>query len=88
MKYYDLDEEEKEILADYNAGKYKPVKNQVQMGKMLVLAAKNTLSKTKNINLRLSEKVIIKLKGKAAALGLPYQTLASSVLHRFALSQK
>ena len=86
MKYYDLDEEEQKILADYDAGLYKPVKNQTEMRKKLEAAARNTLAKTKNINLRLSEKVIIKLKAKAAAFGIPYQTMASSVLHRFALS--
>lgn len=86
MKYYDLDEEEAQILADFNAGLFKPVKNQTEMREKLKLAARNTLAKTKNINLRLSGKVLIKLKAKAASFGIPYQTMASSVLHRFALS--
>lgn len=86
MKYFDLDKEEAQILADYDAGLFKPVKNQAEMRKKLELAAKNTLAKTRNVNLRLSEKVFIKLKAKAAAFGIPYQTMASSVLHRFALS--
>lgn len=54
---------------------------------MLQEAARNTLNKTKNINLRLSEKVVVKLKAKAAKEGIPYQTLASSVLHKFANSE-
>lgn len=86
MKYYDLDKEEKEIERAYEAGELKPLKNQAKWKRMLVQAARNTLAKKANINLRLSQKVLIKLKAKAAAYGLPYQTLASSVLHRFALS--
>lgn len=86
MKDYDLDKEEKELLADYEAGLFKPAKNSAELKEKFRLAAKNTLAKTRNINLRLSEKVFIKLKIKAAEFGIPYQTMASSVLHRFALS--
>ena len=42
-----------------------------------------TLNKTKNINIRLSEKDVLKLKTKAIETGIPYQTLVSSILHRF-----
>ena len=85
MKYYDLDEEEKEIERAFEAGQLKPLKNQAKWRKVLMEAARNTLAKNANINLRLSQKTLIKLKAKAAAYGLPYQTLASSVLHRFAM---
>ena len=85
MKYYDLDEEEKEIERAFEAGELKPLKNQAKWRKVLMEAARNTLAKNANINLRLSQKTLIKLKAKAAAYGLPYQTLASSVLHRFAM---
>jgi len=42
------------------------------------------LGKTKNINIRLSHKDLLKLKSRAVASGIPYQTLVASVLHRFA----
>lgn len=84
MKYYDLDKEEKEILAAYDAGKLKPAKNQSKWRKMFVAAAKNTLAKKQNVNLRLARKTLVKLKAKAAKQGLPYQTLAASILHRYA----
>lgn len=45
------------------------------------------LKKTKNINLRLSEDTVSSLKVKAARLGLRYQTLAGSILHRYASGQ-
>lgn len=84
MKIYQLDPEEEQILKDFEDGKYVRVKNFEQEKKRLQEIARNTLNKTKNINLRLSEKVVAKLKAKAAKVGIPYQTLASSVLHRFA----
>jgi len=56
---------------------------------MLKKAAENTLKslesqkKSKNINLRVTEATYRNLKAKAAKLGLPYQTLASSILHQY-----
>lgn len=83
MKYFDLDNEEKQILADFENDEFVSVAND-QMKKMYQKYATETLSKTKNINIRLSEKDLWKLKARAVEEGLPYQTLASSVLHRFA----
>jgi len=39
--------------------------------------------KTKNINIRISEDDLIRLKRKAEEDGMPYQTLISSVLHKY-----
>lgn len=84
MKYYELDPDEEQILKDFEAGKYIRVKDFAKQKKLLMEAARNTLNKTKNINIRLSERDLHKLKAKAAKEGLPYQTLASSILHRSA----
>ena len=84
MKQIILDKEEKQILKDFEEGKYIRVKDFEQEKKRLQEIARNTLKKTKNINLRLSEKDLHKIKVKAAEDGIPYQTLVSSVLHRFA----
>lgn len=86
MKYYQLTREEKQILEDFEKDKFISITNLDKQKKLFQKYAKNTLSKTKNINIRLSEKILAKLKIKAAKEGLPYQTLASSVLHRFATS--
>lgn len=83
MKYYDLTDEEKELLEAVESGKAKRVKNYVQAKKAVMAAARNTLNKTKNINIRLSEGVLSKLKAKAVEEGIPYQTLVSSVLYKF-----
>ena len=82
MKTVILDEEEEQIIKDFEAGKYIRVKNFEQEKKRLQEIARNTLNKTRNINLRLSERDLYKLKTKAAEEGIPYQTLASSILHK------
>ena len=84
MKYFILDEEEQQLLEEFERGEWKTIRNFAKEKKLYEAAARNTLKKTKNINLRLSERVVARLKAKAAKEGIPYQTLASSVLHQFA----
>lgn len=83
MKYYEFDKEEKQILADFDKDEFQSIKDFKRKKKTYESYAKNTLSKTKNINIRLAEKDLQKLKSLAAKRGLPYQTLAASILHRF-----
>jgi len=83
MKYYELTKEEKQILKDYEDGKFVPVKSLNKVRRELKLIAKNTLNKTRNINVRITQKVLYKLKRKAMEEGIPYQTLVSSVLHKY-----
>lgn len=82
MKYFELDKEEQELLDSVERGEWKPVKNLAKVKKELMAAARNTLNKTRNINIRLSERDIHKLKARAIKEGIPYQTLASSILHQ------
>ncbi|MCR4277726.1 MAG: CopG family antitoxin [Candidatus Berkelbacteria bacterium] len=82
MKYYELDKEEEQIAKDFEAGELVRVGNFAKHKKALLQAARVTLNKTKNINIRLSERVLQKLKVRAQREGIPYQTLAASILHR------
>ncbi len=82
MKYFELDDEEKKLLEEVEKGEWIPVKDQEKAKNEAVEVARNTLNKTRNINLRLSERDVQKLKAKAIRLGIPYQTLASSILHQ------
>ena len=43
----------------------------------------NTANKTKNINIRISAFDIEKVKQRAAEEGIPYQTLISSIIHKY-----
>lgn len=82
MKYFELDKEEQELLGEIERGEWEPVKNFAKRKQELMQIARNTLNKTRNINIRLSERDLYKLKAKAAREGIPYQTLAASLIHR------
>ena len=43
--------------------------------------------KTKNINIRISEYDLEKLREKSEEEGIPYQTLVASILHKFVSDQ-
>ena len=84
MKDYDLDKDEQELLDAFEADEFVSAPNLKAEKTHLQEAAKNTLNKTRNINIRLSERDLYKLKAKAIEEGIPYQTLASSILHKSA----
>ncbi len=84
MKYFNLDNEEKELLEEFERGQWKRVKDFKASKKRAEMSAKYTLNKVKNINIRLSLQDVQRLKVKADQHGLPYQTLAATVLHDFA----
>ena len=46
-------------------------------------AARATLRKDKRVNVRMTERDLLHLQKKALDEGLPYQTLISSVLHKY-----
>lgn len=84
MQYYDLDKDEQAQLEDIESDKLTSVSNLEEVKREAIRAAKSSLNKTLNINIRLSERDVYKLKAKAAQEGLPYQTLVSSILHKSA----
>ncbi|MBL7078127.1 antitoxin [Candidatus Shapirobacteria bacterium] len=78
-----LTAEEKEIEKAVESGKYEVADDLNSFKKLYKQSAKNTLAKLKNINIRLNIRDLEKLKTKAAENGLPYQTLAASILHQY-----
>ncbi|MBI2326956.1 hypothetical protein HYU92_01445 [Candidatus Curtissbacteria bacterium] len=82
MKYFELDKEEEELLREFEAGEWKSIKNFTKAKKLYQAYARNTLNKTRNINIRLTERDLHKIKARAVREGIPYQTLVSSILHR------
>ena len=46
------------------------------------ILAESTLNRRKSINIRISEQDLFRIKSKALAEGLPYQTYISSILHK------
>lgn len=78
-----LDREEKELLESFEKGAWSSVRDRKAEVSRLGAAARATLRKNRRINIRLSDRDVIGLQAKAAEEGLPYQTLISSVLHKY-----
>jgi predicted DNA binding CopG/RHH family protein len=78
-----FDDEEREIMEALKRGEYKSAPNLPERIKELKRAAANTLKK-KPITVRVQQQDIERIKVKALEQGIPYQTLVSSILHRYA----
>ena len=74
---------EQEILASFERGEWKPIRNQKGEIAQLRAAAEATLLKNKRVNIRISSRDLEGLQARAAEEGVPYQTLMASVLHKF-----
>jgi|GEM_PF-75583 predicted DNA binding CopG/RHH family protein len=81
---YKLDVEERKILNAFEKGELKPVRHQAALISRLRTAARNTIKKDKRVNIRISTKDLTELQALAIQDGIPYQTLMSSVLHKYA----
>ena len=75
-----LTAEEQEILDSYNKGEWVSKNQDLDKYKE---AAKETFAKNRRINFRVSEKDFRGIQVKAREEGVPYQTLVSSVLHKY-----
>jgi len=78
-----LNKEEKDILNAFERGQLKPVPHATREIARYREYAKSTLLKNKRVNIRISERDLLQIQRKAVEEGLPYQTLMSSVLHKF-----
>ena len=74
---------DQEILASFERGEWRPVKNQKAEVARFRAAAEATLLKNKRVNIRISARDLEGLQARAAEEGVPYQTLMASVLHKF-----
>ena len=83
MKKIILDDEEKDILESYERGEWMPVKNPKKEIEKLKRYAKNTLQKDKRINIRMTSKDLDQVQVIAVQEGIPYQTLVSSIIHKY-----
>jgi predicted DNA binding CopG/RHH family protein len=79
-----LNKQEKQIVESVERGDWQSVRGVKKQIKRYKEYAKATVRKDKRVNIRMSEKDLIRIRKKAMEEGLPYQTLISSVLHRYA----
>jgi predicted DNA binding CopG/RHH family protein len=78
-----LDQEEKDLMESIERDEWQPVRDFDRERKKVVESARNTLKKDKRINLRLSQKDYHQIQIKAVEEGIPYQTLISSIVHKY-----
>jgi predicted DNA binding CopG/RHH family protein len=77
-----LNPEEQQILDSYESDEWHSVATPARIAE-LKSYAKATLTKDKKITLRLSSLDLEALQAKAIEEGIPYQTLISSILHKY-----
>ena len=77
-----LSKAEKDILESYENDEWVSVSKPSDIARYKV-AAKATFKKDKRVNIRISELDLELLQERALIEGLPYQTLMSSVLHKY-----
>ena len=78
-----LNQEEKEILEAFERSESKSVPNKEAELKRHREYAAATFRKDKHINIRISERDLRALQKRALTEGIPYQTLVSSILHKY-----
>ena len=78
-----LDAEEQEILDAFDNGTLKISKDKKKLIEQHKAIADASFKKDARINIRLSSRDLRSLQARALKEGIPYQTLVSSVLHKF-----
>jgi len=73
-----LDKYERDI--EREAEGYRPVSKKERV---VIEGTLEKIRKTRNVNIRISEAVLEELKRRSQEEGLPYQTLISSILHKY-----
>lgn len=82
MKAIKLDKEEQKILDDYEAGEFQSVMTP-ERKRFIEKSAEQTFKKDKRINIRISGRDLSAIQRRALEEGMPYQTLVSSILHKY-----
>jgi predicted DNA binding CopG/RHH family protein len=78
-----LDQSEKDILNSVEKGEWRSVRGLKGEKKRYSSYAAATFRKDKRVNIRISGKDLEALQKRALEEGLPYQTLISSLIHKF-----
>jgi predicted DNA binding CopG/RHH family protein len=79
-----LDADEKDLLESVERGEWKSAGGGKRERARYSRYAKATFRKDRRLNIRLSSKDLEAIQKRALAEGLPYQTLISSLLHKYA----
>ena len=83
IKIVDIDTQEKDILEDFEKGNFVSVADVDEKIQLAKQAAKNYIKRDNRVNIRISNADLNMVRKMAAEEGLPYQTLLSSIIHKF-----
>jgi predicted DNA binding CopG/RHH family protein len=75
--------EDKEIIESIENGEWSSIDNLEEIKRRLTIAASETAIKDYRINVRISKRDVEALKTRALEEGIPYQTLVTSILHKY-----
>jgi predicted DNA binding CopG/RHH family protein len=75
--------EEKEILESYEKDEWESISNLESESERYRKYAGATFKKDKRVNIRMSQKDLMAIQKKALEEGIPYQTLLSSIIHKY-----
>ncbi len=78
-----LEKEEQELLKSFEAGEWRSVSDKKREMGRLQDYANATFKKDRRINVRISSRDLNALQKRALEEGIPYQTLVSSILHKY-----
>lgn len=78
-----LTQEEQELLESVERGEWRRIPDFENEAMRYQEYARATFRKDKRINIRITERDLVKLQQRALEEGIPYQTLVSSVLHKY-----
>ncbi|MFO7586196.1 MAG: hypothetical protein R6W69_15820 [Anaerolineales bacterium] len=78
-----FEKDELDVLASYENEEWQSVKNFKEQAAQYRAYARATFRKDRRVNIRISEKDLLDLQKRAVREGIPYQTLISSVLHKY-----
>jgi predicted DNA binding CopG/RHH family protein len=77
-----LQADELDLLEALESGEYESVLTDERRSE-LETAASHTFKKDKRINIRISNRDLTAIQSKAVEEGIPYQTLVSSIIHKY-----
>ena len=78
-----LSEEERDILKRFERDELRADPDAEREMEIARQAARNTFNKTRRVNLRVTERDFLLAPSRAREEGMPYQTLLSSVIHKY-----
>jgi len=85
MKFHD--KEEQELMKSIETEEWVSVNNLEEEIEKAKKAAEATLTKSERMNIRITPNDLRRLKIKAMEEGMPYQTLVSSIIHKYLIGR-